>query len=79
LVRGIPDCWVVVARDEADLEAWIEAESLALEASPLRVCRAVLDDDLLILRRDTEDLDDCSGEADEEHGCARAGAATQPR
>lgn len=48
-VRGIPDCWVVVARDEQDLFDWFECEEVALEAAPLRLCRAILDDDMLLI------------------------------
>jgi hypothetical protein len=48
-VRGNPDCWVVVARDERDLVDWIRWEELALEAAPLRICRAILEDDVLVL------------------------------
>ena len=55
-VRGNPDCWVVVARDERDLADWLLCEELALEASPLRICRAILDDDVLVL--EDSDLDD---------------------
>jgi hypothetical protein len=55
-VRGHPDCWVVVARDEGDLAEWLQAEELALDAVPLRICRAILDDDNVILEdSDVED------------------------
>lgn len=49
LVRGIPDCWVVVARDDEDLYDWVHSEELAVEEAPLRICRAIVDDDLLVL------------------------------
>lgn len=55
-VRGHPDCWVVVARDEWELADWFRSEEVALEAAPLRICRAILDDDVLIL--EDSDLDD---------------------
>jgi hypothetical protein len=48
-VRGNPDCWVVVARDERDLIDWFRCEDLATEAAPLRICRAILDDGVLVL------------------------------
>jgi hypothetical protein len=54
LVRGIPDCWVFVARDEEDLADWMRSEELAVEEAPLRICRAIVDDDLLLLA-DTDD------------------------
>jgi hypothetical protein len=47
---------VVVARDERELADWIRSEELALEATPLRICRAILDDDVLIL--EDSDLED---------------------
>ena len=43
----------VVARDEADIADWLECEELAVEAAPLRMCRAIVDDDLIVLT-DTE-------------------------
>ena len=49
LVRSIPDCWVVVARDDEDLVDWMHSVELAVEEAPLRICRAILDDDLLVL------------------------------
>jgi len=55
-VRGHPDCWVVVARDERELAEWFRSEGLALDAAPLRICRAILDDDVLIL--EDSDLED---------------------
>jgi len=47
---------VVVARDERELADWFRAEELALEAAPLRICRAILDDGVLIL--EDSDLED---------------------
>ncbi len=49
IVKGAPDCWVVVAREEQDLADWFESEELAIGAAPLRICRAILDDDVLVL------------------------------
>ena len=49
LVRGIPDCWVMVPRDEYELIEWFRSEEVALESAPMRVCRAILDDGLLVL------------------------------
>ena len=37
-VRGHADCWVVVAREERDLEDWCLSEEQAVEAAPLRIC-----------------------------------------
>ncbi len=48
-VHGQPDCWVVVARDDRDLMEWEHWEDLALEVAPLRICRAILDDGVLLL------------------------------
>jgi len=48
-VHGHPDCWVVVPRDEQDLLEWDHWEDVALEAAPLRICRAILDDGVLVL------------------------------
>ena len=48
-VRGNPDRWVVVTRDEYELVEWEHCEDLATEAAPLRICRAILDDDVLVL------------------------------
>jgi hypothetical protein len=47
---------VVVARDERDLAEWFQSEEVALDAAPLRICRAILDDDVLIL--EDSDLED---------------------
>jgi len=55
LVRGVPDCWVVVARDEEDIADWTHAEELAIEEAPLRICRAIVDDDLLVLAETDDD------------------------
>jgi len=55
-VRGNPDCWVVVPRDERELLEWEHCEELALEAAPLRICRAILDDGVLVLE-DSEPRD----------------------
>ena len=49
LVRGIPDCWVVVPRDEYELIEWLRSEEVALESAPMRVCRTILDDGVLVL------------------------------
>ena len=49
IVQGQPDCWVVVAREERDLEEWLQSEEQAVEAVPLRMCTAVLDNGDLIL------------------------------
>lgn len=59
VVRGLPDCWVVVPRDDADLVDWLESELAAVDAAPLRICSAILDDDLLVLSEtdDEPDLD----------------------
>jgi hypothetical protein len=48
-VRGVPDCWVVVARDESDLADWVECEERAVEAAPLRICSAIVEDGVLVL------------------------------
>ncbi len=48
-VQGHADCWVVVAREERDLEEWCQSEEQAVEVAPLRVCTAVLDNGDLIL------------------------------
>ena len=48
-VQGHPDCWVVVAREERDLEDWFQSEEQAVEVVPLRMCTAVLDNGNLIL------------------------------
>ncbi len=48
-VEGRPDCWVVVAREEKDLEDWFRSEEQAVEVVPLRMCTAVLDNGNLIL------------------------------
>ncbi len=49
LVQGPADCWVVVAREERDLEDWLQSEEQAVEVAPLRICTAVLDNGDLIL------------------------------
>ncbi len=46
---GHRDCWVVVAREERDLEDWFRSEEQAVEVAPLRMCTAVLDNGNLIL------------------------------
>ncbi len=48
-VQGPADCWVVVAREERDLEDWFQSEEQAVEVAPLRMCTAVLDNGNLIL------------------------------
>ncbi len=48
-VQGHRDCWVVVAREERDLEDWFQSEEQAVEVAPLRMCTAVLDNGNLIL------------------------------
>jgi hypothetical protein len=65
-VRGTPDCWVVVARDEYDLVEWFHAEEAALDASPLRICRAILDDGVLLL--EPADLHDGESPSDPDRG-----------
>jgi len=54
-VRGHAACWVVVAREERDLEDWCKSEQQAVEVAPLRICTAVLDNGNLIL--DDSDTD----------------------
>ena len=58
LVQGHADCWVVVAREERDLEDWCQSEEQAVEVAPLRICTAVLDNGNLIL----DDSDSDGGE-----------------
>jgi hypothetical protein len=48
-VDGRPDCWVLVPRDEADLEEWLYSEASATEVVPLRVCRELSDDGRVVL------------------------------
>lgn len=48
-VRGVPDYWVVVPHDERDLADWLESEAVAVEAAPLRICSAIVDDGVLVL------------------------------
>ena len=48
-VQGRADCWVVVAREEQDLEDWMQSEEQAIEVAPLRICTAVLENGDLIL------------------------------
>jgi len=55
LVHGMPDCWVVVARDEDDFADWANSEALAVEEAPLRICRAIVGDDLLVLAETDDD------------------------
>ncbi len=57
LVRGLPDCWVVVPRDDADLIDWLESELCAVDEAPLRICSAILDDDRLVLTGPDDDPD----------------------
>ena len=57
-VQGPADCWVVVAREEQDLEDWCQSEEQAVEVAPLRICTAVLDNGDLIL----DDSDSDGGE-----------------
>lgn len=61
-VQGNPDCWVVVPHDDEDLLDWFRAEGLALESAPLRICRAILGDGVLVL--EDSDVDDCAFLAD---------------
>ncbi len=49
VVQGRLDCWVVVAREERDLEDWFQSEEQAVEVAPLCMCTAVLDNGNLIL------------------------------
>ena len=37
LVRGLPDCWVVVPRDDADLIDWLESELCAVDEATGRI------------------------------------------
>jgi len=55
LVRGLPDCWVMVPRDEYELFEWFRSEEVALESAPMRVCRTILDDGVLVLEDLTVD------------------------
>ena len=48
-VQGRSDCWVVVAREERDIEEWCQSEEQAVAVAPLRICTAVLDNGDLIL------------------------------
>ena len=48
-VHGVTDWWVVVARDERELEEWVVSEQEAVEVAPLRVCRAIVGDDSLVI------------------------------
>ncbi len=56
-VKGLPDCWVVVPRDDADLIDWLESELAAVAEAPLRICRAIVDDGLLVLSDSDVDAD----------------------
>jgi hypothetical protein len=56
-VKGLPDCWVVVPRDDADLIDWLESELAAVDEAPLRICSAIVDDDLLLLTDSDDDAD----------------------
>ncbi len=57
-VQGHADCWVVVAREEGDLEDWLRSEEQAVEVAPLRICTAVLDNGILILDDSDSDRDE---------------------
>lgn len=48
-VDGRPECWVLVPRDEADLEEWLYSEASATEVVPLRVCRELGGDGRVVL------------------------------
>jgi hypothetical protein len=39
----------VVPRDEYELIEWFRSEEVALESAPMRVCRTILDDGVLVL------------------------------
>ena len=57
LVKGLPDCWVVVPRDDADLLDWLESELAAVDEVPLRICTAIVDDDVLVLSDSQDEID----------------------
>ncbi len=58
IVQGHADCWVVVPREERDLEDWCQSEEQAVEVAPLRICTAVLDNGNLILDDSDSDRDE---------------------
>jgi hypothetical protein len=55
-VHGHPDCWVVVTRNDRELAEWFRSETIALDAARLKICRAILDDDVLLI--EDSDLED---------------------
>lgn len=57
LVDGRPECWLLVPRDEADLDEWLISEVTATEVAPLRVCREICEDGSVILS-ETDPCDD---------------------
>ena len=57
VVKGSPDHWVVVPRDDADLIDWLESELAAVDEVPLRICSAIVDDDLLVLSDSEGEID----------------------
>lgn len=57
LVRGNHEYWVVVAREGEDMAEWLRPDEKGLESTPLRVCRAILDDDVLVLGEDDFDYE----------------------
>ena len=48
-VAGRPACWLLVPKDEADLDEWLYSEASATEAVPLRVCREICEDGTVVL------------------------------
>ena len=46
---GRPDCWLLVPKDDSDLDDWLCSEASATEVVPLRVCRELCTDGSLVL------------------------------
>jgi len=52
------DFWVLVGREDEDTVGMMLGESLAVGEPPLRICRAILDDDVLLIG-DSDPEQDC--------------------
>jgi len=59
------EIWVVVARNEEDLDGWLD------DGLPLKLCRAVLDDDTLLLGESDPDRDSLLSDVARGNRCER--------
>ncbi len=64
LLVGDQEVWLIVARRGEDLSEWLEPPDGESEPAPLRICRAVLGDDTLVMGEPDPEQDALLSELD---------------